>query len=270
MSHKPRLSVVVPVYNEARHLAKVIEWLMASPCPIEREWIFVDDCSKDESLSILKALAPRHGYRIIEQNPNQGKGAAVIRGIREATGELIMIQDADFEYDPLDVPGLLTPLLEDRADVVYGSRFRANTQQVHRTYHYFVNRFLTILSNLLSGIYLTDMETCYKLFRADLLKAMNLTSRRFGIEVELTAHLAKTRARIFELPISYNPRTRLQGKKINWKDGFAALAHLVRFNLLISSEQAFSALPPRYQPQDSNSGARTSTPDSSRDCVRPE
>lgn len=235
----PRLSVIVPVYNEEPQLMNVIQVLMATPCPIAREWIFVDDCSKDGSLRILNQLASQHGYRVIAQNVNQGKGAAVIRGIEEATGDFIMIQDADFEYDPKDIPGLLEPLLQDRADVVYGSRFKKNAPQVHRTYHYFVNRFLTLSSNLLSGIYLTDMETCYKIFRAGLIKSMNLQSKRFGIEVELTAYVAKSHARIHELPISYFPRTRLQGKKINWKDGVAALFHLIRFNLLTPPEKAF-------------------------------
>lgn len=239
----PKLSVVVPVYNEEPQLREVIHVLMRSPCPVEREWIFVDDCSKDGSLAILQELSKQFGFRVIEQNPNQGKGAAVIRGIRESTGEIIMIQDADFEYDPNDVPSLVQPILEGRADVVYGSRFKKNATQVHRTYHYFVNRFLTVLSNLLSGIYLTDMETCYKIFRAEYLKPMRLRSQRFGIEVELTAYLAKTRARIHELPISYYPRTRLQGKKINWKDGVAALMHLLRFNLFTSVEQAWETQP---------------------------
>lgn len=239
----PKLSVVVPVYNEERQLAHVVETLMASPCPIEREWIFVDDCSTDKSLQILRELAAKFRFKLIEQNPNQGKGAAVIRGIREATGDFLMIQDADFEYDPKDIPALLQPLLEDRADVVYGSRFKKNAPQVHRTYHYFVNRFLTLLSNLCSGIYLTDMETCYKIFRSEIIQSMNLQSRRFGIEVELTAYIAKIRVRIFELPISYFPRTYLQGKKINWKDGVAALYHIFRFNFLVKKEQAFSRLP---------------------------
>jgi glycosyltransferase involved in cell wall biosynthesis len=191
-------------------------------------------------------LQSKYGYRLLEQKPNQGKGAAVIRGFQEATGDLIMIQDADFEYDPDDVPSLLEPLIQGKADVVYGSRFKKNAVQIHRTYHYFVNRFLTLVSNLLSGIYLTDMETCYKIFRADLLKAMRLRSKRFGIEVELTAYVAKVRARIFELPIGYFPRTRLQGKKINWKDGVAALVHLVRFNLFTSLDDAYENLPPKY------------------------
>src|SRR4051812_29874944 len=138
------LSIVVPVYNEERQLKKVIETLMATEYPVEREWIFVDDCSRDRSLEILRSLAQEYRFMILEQKPNQGKGAAVIRGIQAARGDLIMIQDADFEYDPKDVPSLLQPLIEDKADVVYGSRFKKSAAQVHRTYHYFVNRFLTI------------------------------------------------------------------------------------------------------------------------------
>lgn len=243
-----KLSVVVPVYNEENQLAEVIDWLMASPCQIEREWIFIDDQSSDSSFSILKAMAAKHPIRVLQQEKNQGKGAAVRRGIEEATGDYIMIQDADFEYDPYDVPSLLEPLIKGQVDVVYGSRFKKSATQVHRTYHYFVNRFLTVMSNLLSGIYLTDMETCYKIFRADLLKSMNLVSNRFGIEVEFTAYLAKIRPRVAELPISYYPRNYLQGKKINWKDGVAALIHLLRFNLFTPVEEAFKAVPERYLP----------------------
>jgi glycosyltransferase involved in cell wall biosynthesis len=247
----PTLSLIIPVYNEARQLEEVVRLLMKSPCPIEREWIFVDDESTDGSRDVLRRLRDEFGFKLIEQTPNQGKGAAVIRGIREATGEFVIIQDADFEYDPSDIPHLLQPMIEGRADVVYGSRFKSS-HQVRRTYHYFVNRFLTILSNLMSGIYLTDMETCYKLFRADLLKPMQLQSKRFGIEVEFTAHVAKTRARVYELPISYFPRTRLQGKKINWKDGIAALGHLIRFNWMTGINEAFDLrkLPTKYFPSE--------------------
>jgi glycosyltransferase involved in cell wall biosynthesis len=242
------VSIIVPVYNEERVLERLIETFMAAPMPIDREWIFIDDCSKDRSLEVLKGLQPRFQFRILEQRPNQGKGSAVIRGIQEARGDIILVQDADREYDPREIPTLLQPILEDKADVVYGSRFKHGSQ-VHRTYHYFVNRLLTILSNLLSGIYLSDMETCYKVFRADFLKAMRLRSKRFGIEVEMTAYVAKTRARIYELPISYYPRTRLEGKKINWKDGLAALYHLAHFNWAVGFNDAFQNLPERYYPQ---------------------
>ncbi len=241
-----KISLVVPVYNEERQLEAVMDNLMATAIPYECEWILVDDSSSDRSWEIIQQIQKKYPIRAFQQIPNQGKGAAVRRGIKEATGDFIVIQDADFEYDPRDLPALIEPLAERKADVVYGSRFKKSASQVHRTYHYFVNRLLTVLSNLLSGIYLTDMETCYKVFRADLLKSMNLQSQRFGVEVELTAYVAKTSARVFELPINYFPRTRLQGKKINWKDGVAALWHLVRFNLLVSFDKAFTGLPERY------------------------
>lgn len=241
-----KLSVIIPVYNEETHLKQVLEYLMSSPSSIEREFIIVDDCSRDSSYRILLENQPIYNYKLFKQETNQGKGAAIIRGIKESSGDLLIIQDADFEYDPWDIPSLVAPIVENKADVVYGSRFKKNAPQIHRTYHYFVNRFLTILSNLFSGIYLTDMETCYKVFRSDLIKSMNLESKRFGIEVELTAYVARTSARIFELPVNYHPRTSLQGKKINWKDGIAALFHLVRFNFLKGHNEAFSKLPERY------------------------
>ncbi len=246
------LSIIVPVYNEALSLEQVVEYLMASRCLIAREWIFVDDCSTDGSFEILQALSRRFSFRLLKHDQNEGKGAALRRGIAEAKGQFILVQDADFEYDPNDTPNVVQPLIDGRADVVYGSRFRqSSVTQVHRTYHYFINRFLTLLSNLFSGIYLTDMETCYKAFRSDLLQNMTLTSNRFGIEVELTAYLAKVRARIVEVPISYYPRTRLQGKKINWKDGFAALRHLVYFNWWVDFDAAYntSRLPETYHPK---------------------
>jgi glycosyltransferase involved in cell wall biosynthesis len=241
-----KLSVVVPVFNEERHISNFVEYLMKVPSIIEREFIFVDDGSSDRTAAILKNLQNQYYFTFLVQPKNMGKGAAIRRGIQEARGEFIVIQDADFEYDPNDINSLIAPLMTNQCDVVYGSRFKKNGPQVHRTYHYFVNRILTILSNLLSGIYLTDMETCYKLFRADLVKAMVLKSNRFGVEVELTAYVAKTNARVFEFPISYYPRTKMQGKKINWKDGVAALGHLVRFNLLTKIEVAFHELPGRY------------------------
>ena len=243
------LSVIVPVYNEAAHLESFLERLLASPCPIEREFVFVDDGSRDASYSILEQLSKKFPMRLLRQTPNQGKGAAVRRGIQEASGDFILIQDADFEYDPGEVPALLQPLLEGRADVVYGSRFQGKEPPAVRTSSYHANRLLTWLSNLFSGVPLTDMETCYKLFRADLLQSMNLTSERFGIEIELTAYAGKTAARIRELPISYQPRTHFEGKKINWKDGVAALYHLVHYNFFRSFRDSFSGLPEKYHPK---------------------
>lgn len=244
-----KLSVIVPVYNEALQLETVVHGLMRSPCPLEREWLFVNDCSTDGSAEILTRLAAQYpAMRVIQQPHNMGKGAAAIRGFTEATGDILMIQDADFEYDPDDVPSLLAPILAGKADVVYGSRFKKSAPQIHRTFHYFVNRFLTVVSNVLSGLYLTDMETCYKVFRAPLVKGMRLRSQRFGIEVELTAYVAKSPARVHELPIAYYPRTQLQGKKINWRDGVAALWHLVHFNLLVKPEQAFHVAPAALLP----------------------
>jgi len=244
-----KLSLIVPIYNEEQGLERVLTYLFESPCPIEREWILIDDGSTDRTVEILEKVKSRYPFLLIKQEKNAGKGAAVRAGLAHATGSLVMIQDADFEYDPKDIPSLLQPFLEDRADVVYGSRFKKSSLQVHRTYHYFVNRFLTTLSNILSGVYLTDMETCYKIFKADLIQSMNLRSNRFGIEVELTAYLAKTSARLFELPIYYYPRAYLQGKKINWKDGVAALFHLVRFNWFVGIEEAFHDLPWAYTPK---------------------
>lgn len=240
------LSVIVPVYNEARYLEQVVRYLHESPCPIQREFIFVDDCSTDNSRAILERLRPEFGFTLLPQSINRGKGAAVSAGIRQAKGNFVIIQDSDLELDARDVPGLLQPLLENAADVVYGSRFKKSGEQVHRTYHYLGNRVLTMLSNLCSGLYLTDMETCYKLFRADILKAMQLRSERFGVEVELTAYVAKTAARVLELPIRYYPRTTRQGKKINWRDGVAAIYHIAIFNFFTSEETAFRDLPAHY------------------------
>jgi glycosyltransferase involved in cell wall biosynthesis len=250
----PSLSLVIPIHNEAALLAEVLERVRRAPCPIEREWILVDDRSTDATPQILAAWIAEHGHeergmRVITRAPGgpAGKGAAITEGFRVATGDFVVVQDADLEYDPADLPALLQPLLDDRADVVYGSRFRREGQQVHRTFHYLGNRVLTALSNMLSGIYLSDMETCYKLFRSDLVKAMALRSHRFGVEVEMTAYVAKARVRVYELPIAYYPRTHLAGKKIGWKDGVAALGHLVRFNLLTSPGRAYRDLPARYR-----------------------
>jgi glycosyltransferase involved in cell wall biosynthesis len=244
------LSVIVPIYNEAERLEEVLtERLFPAACPIAREWLLVDDGSTDGSGEILDRAAglTDEPVRVLHK-PNGGKGTAVRAALEHIGGDFFIVQDADAEYDPGDIPRLLAPLLADEADVVYGSRFRRERHQVHRTFHYFVNRFLTLLSNVLSGIYLSDMETCYKLARTDLARSMRLRARRFEFEVEFTAYVAKTSARVYELPIKYYPRTRTAGKKIGWRDGLAALWHLVRFNLLTPREAAFRELPERYRP----------------------
>lgn len=240
-----KISIIVPVYNEARHLRQVTERLHRAPCPIAREFIFVDDASTDGSFEILQELKNEFGFRVLSSTSNSGKGAAVARGIRESTGDFVLIQDADFEYDPSDIPQLLRPLINDEADAVYGNRFHRRVPGMLFR-HWVANRVLTMLSNVCSGLWLSDMETCYKIFRADLIKGMRLSSRRFGVEVELTAYLAKTRARVLEVPISYAPRTHLQGKKIGWRDGVAALYHILRYNFGRPARVAFENLPTRY------------------------
>lgn len=219
--------------------------------PIPCEWIFIDDKSSDHSLATLQTFSKQYGFRILLQPTNQGKGAAVIRGIREAKGDILIVQDADSEYNPREISNVIRPILDNEADVVYGSRFQIGSSQIQHSFHTFVNRFLTLLSNLFSGLSLTDMETCYKAFRSDLLKSMILTSQRFGIEVEVTAYTAKTSARVVEVPISYSPRTQKEGKKISWRDGVAALGHLIRFNCFTPLKQAFHQLPSRYDPKTS-------------------
>jgi len=266
MGVAPVLSIIIPVYNERAHLAEFVDFIYRSDCPIDREFIFIDDLSSDGSREMLRELQLVRNFTLIEQETHQGKGAAVRRGIQIAHGDYILIQDADFELDPNDVPLLLEPLLEGRADCVYGSRFKKTNQQVHRTLRYFVNRSLTFVSNLFSGIYLTDVAVCYKITKADLLKSMNLRTSRFGFDVEFTAYIAKTAARIFELPIRYYPRTKYEGKKIGWTDGMAAFCHILRFNFLVPLDKAFNNLPSKYlrsplrNPSNASHNAETSEP----------
>jgi glycosyltransferase involved in cell wall biosynthesis len=227
-----RLSVLIPVYNEAGTVARLVERLRS--IPLELEVVAIDDASGDGSGDILEGLR-RAGQidRLVHHPTNRGKGAAIRSGIREATGDVVVIQDADLEYDPADLPRLLAPIADGRADAVFGSRFQGGPHRVLYFWHSVGNRLLTLLSNMFTDLNLTDMETCYKLVRADLLKRLPLRSDRFGFEVEITARLAQAGARIWELPISYSGRTYAEGKKITWHDGLAALLHIVRYNLFV-------------------------------------
>lgn len=245
-----KISLIIPIYNESGHLQSFLEDIDALEFSIAKELVFIDDHSKDRSLQILEGFSFKSEHQILRQEKNQGKGAALQRGINAATGDLICIQDADFEYSIDDLSQLIEPLLKNQADVVYGSRFKKTNNQVHRTFHYLVNRVLTMLSNIFSGLYLTDMETCYKIFRAELIKNIVLESNRFGFEPEVTAKIAKLKVRVFELPITYFPRNYLEGKKITWKDGLAALFHIVRFNSFRKVHQCTKPnMPQKYIPQ---------------------
>ena len=223
------ISLIIPVYNEADHLEEFLRQVDALDLGSTKELIIIDDFSLDNSLKILKEFPFVSNVQLIEQKKNQGKGAALRTGIEHAKGTIIGIQDADFEYDMQDLHAILAPLLSGQADVVFGSRYK-NSALVHRTFHYLINRFLTICSNLASGLYLSDMETCYKFFKADIIKAMILETNRFGFEPEVTAKLARLKIRLSEVSINYFPRNYIEGKKITWNDGIAALGHIMHFN----------------------------------------
>jgi glycosyltransferase involved in cell wall biosynthesis/phospholipid N-methyltransferase len=232
-----KLSVIIPVYNERFLVGELVRRVLAVSAPEIREMevLIVDDGSKDGSTEILRQLAAEHPdrLRLLEQGKNQGKGSAIRRGIAEATGDLILFQDADLEYDPRDYPRLVRPFLEDGADVVYGSRFLpSERRRVLYFRHTLGNRFLTQVSNWLTDLNLTDMETCYKVFRAPLLKSIPIRSNDFAMEPEITAKVAKRECRVFEVPISYLGRTYREGKKIGWKDALKAFRAMVKYRLI--------------------------------------
>jgi glycosyltransferase involved in cell wall biosynthesis len=225
------LSVVIPCYNEARTVEGLVR--RVRELPLQTEIVIVDDGSTDGTREILNRLKAEGVVdRLVLQPQNRGKGAALRTGFAAATGDVVVVQDADLEYDPAELPGLLQPILQGKADAVYGSRFLGGPHRVHLFWHYAGNKGLTFLSNILTDLNLTDMETCYKMVRRDLLVTLPLKCDRFGIEPELTARLAQAGARIYEAPISYHGRSYAEGKKIGWKDGVAALWHIARANLL--------------------------------------
>jgi glycosyltransferase involved in cell wall biosynthesis len=224
----PLLSVVMPVFNERETIDEIIRRVLA--VPVRKELIVVDDCSTDGTRDLLKDLQPRHGFRLILQDRNQGKGAALRRGFAEVAGDIVLVQDADLEYSPEEYPDLIGLICEGRADVVYGSRFLGR----HRVFlftHYLGNRLLTLLTNVLYNTMLTDMETCYKVMRTEVLRSFALRSDGFGIEPELTAKIFKRGFRVYEVPITYDGRGYDEGKKITWRDGIVALWVLIRYRL---------------------------------------
>lgn len=243
------VSLIIPVYNEASHLEEFLQVVDRLSFSISKELVIIDDCSADNSAAIIEKFPFQSKAVFIKQPSNSGKGSALRAGIEKATGDFIAIQDADFEYDTADIPKLLQPLIDGKADVVYGSRFRRDSNQVHRTFHYLVNRILTVLSNILSGLYFSDMETCYKLFRSEIIKNIVLESSRFGFEPEVTAKIARLKIRVLEMPISYFPRAYIEGKKITWKDGVAAFWQILYYNVMKSGKGCYRAsLPSKYIP----------------------
>ena len=228
------LSVLMPVRNEARTLREIIRRVLQSPIDLDIELVCVNDGSTDGSGDLLTQLASEHSnIRVIHHDTGQGKGAAIRSAIKAMTGDIALIQDADLEYDPEDYPKLLAPILLGEADAVFGSRFlTGRRRQVHRFWHAQANRLLTLMCNMFSDLSLTDMETCYKAVRADVLKAIHLESNRFEIEVELTMRLSRRRLRIYEVPISYHGRTAAEGKKIGFSDGLHAVWAIIRFGIL--------------------------------------
>jgi len=224
-----KLSVVIPVYNERQYIRELLDRVQAVPIP--KEIIIVDDCSTDGTREILRQLE-QPGVRVIYQPHNQGKGAALREGFKHCTGDVVVVQDADLEYDPAEYPRLIQPILDGRADVVFGSRFIGESHRVLYYWHYVANKCLTLLSNFFTNLNLTDMETCYKVFRREVLADIKLKSNRFGFEPEITAKVARRRQpawRIYEIPISYSGRTYEEGKKIGMKDAFNALYCILRF-----------------------------------------
>lgn len=232
-----KLSVVIPLYNEREHFPALLELVRA--VPLEKQIIVVDDCSTDGTREFARSLQDAGGWPgdplntlcFVFHEKNQGKGAAIRSGLRRVDGDIVIVQDADLEYDPLDYPTLIKPILEGRADAVYGSRFLGAPHRTHMFWHFAANRFLTFISNMFTNLNLSDMETCYKVFRAELAPRIVLKSDRFGFDPEITARLKRLNCRFYEVPISYYGRDYAEGKKITWKDGFVVLWAILRYNI---------------------------------------
>jgi glycosyltransferase involved in cell wall biosynthesis len=237
------LSVVIPVYNEEKTLATIVDKLEALPQLLEI--VVVDDCSTDRTPQILERLSIKHGnIQIVRHERNRGKTEALKAGFRLTRGEIVIVQDADLEYDPQEIPDVIAPIIAGHADVVFGSRFLVRkTTRVLYFYHYLFNKLLTFCSNLATNVNFTDVETCYKAFRGDIIRQMKIHSSRFGFEIEVTAKVAKLKCAVYETPISYYGRTYEEGKKITAWDGIAAMYYILRYNWLCSLEASFYSVP---------------------------
>jgi glycosyltransferase involved in cell wall biosynthesis len=232
-SSPKKISIIIPVYNERNTIENVVATVASVPIPLEKEIIVVDDFSTDGTRELLPAIKAKYPgrVRVLLHEKNHGKGRAIRTGLAQISGDLVLVQDADLEYDPQDYPVLLAPILAGRADVVFGNRFHGGQHRVLYFWHFQINRFLTFFSNLLTNLNLSDMEVGYKLFRREIIQNIQLTSNRFGFEPEVTIKAARQKCRIYEVPIAYHGRTYEEGKKITWKDGVAALYFLFKYSI---------------------------------------